>query len=834
MLFWSKADSGRARGARPLLLPACALLAAALSPACVTDDKGDGSGGVDSAGGADGAEGSADGAEGSADTGDCPEGTRWDGSACVGTDECAEDNGGCGDPALWSCADTPDAPPSCTFLCGPDHEALADGVSSVDLGGSLPSALVLSGQATCPIMLDGGGKVVVGSGRYGAGRFIEVGHEGLLAGGAGGDGARLAANAARWAAGEGRRAVVEPGLGAVNSLLEGEGFTVSVVGSGPALIEALADADLYVATTYGERSAEEIDALHSFVDAGGGLMLGGHAWWWAYSTGLDPALGYPGNAVLGPMGLWVTAQTTDGGVDEVGAEAASDLLHHRRALDLLLAHLAGTAPLDRPDQVTGAATVGFAISALPLSVSAYFDPARAFLSALPRPVIPTEAAPISPASAPIEGVVLRLESKLATQAAVDEVLVPASAADFPGEPEDGAVVGRISLPLRPRFEGYPSFYAFSGAGSPLWLSTGAWALAGGPVTAQIPAAWAGQGLRLRVGGWTDTLWHLDDWWRNPEISRSEALDAEITELASGFGGLVYLEVPAGVDLPEGELVLDGVVAAPRYVRGETTDPSWAEAPAPWAELEGEHVVLMLPRGAAAEVEDPEALLALWDAVMEAQAALASMPLPRARKERIQLDRQISAGWMHSGYPIMAYTAVQTELSDLDALMSVGSWGAFHELGHNHQHRSAELEGTTEATVNLWSVYAMEEVIGLPRGEAHPALAPAERAARIDAYIAGGSDYAADWSVWTALETYLQVQERFGWAPFQRVFARYRAEPSAPANEQARLDRWATWTSEEVGMDLSGFYRAWGWPLSPSVDAALAGLPDWTDHPLADR
>ena len=129
---------------------------------------------------------------------------------------------------------------------------------------------------------------------------------------------------------------------------------------------------------------------------------------------------------------------------------------------------------------------------------------------------------------------------------------------------------------------------------------------------------------------------------------------------------------------------------------------------------------------------------------------------------------------------------------------------------------------------------MEEVIGLPRGEAHPALAPAERAARIDAYIAGGSDYAADWSVWTALETYLQVQERFGWAPFQRVFARYRAEPSAPANEQARLDRWATWTSEEVGMDLSGFYRAWGWPLSPSVDAALAGLPDWTDHPLADR
>lgn len=807
--------------------------------ACATGPKGADSEGDLADGAGDGAaEGAADGAGDGADTGDCPPGTVWGGTECVPEDACADDNGGCGDPTLWACIAEPEGPPTCRFRCELDHAALTEGVASVDLGGSLASALVLTGEPTCPVVIGDDQRVVVGSGRFGAGRFVEMGHESLLGGGAGGDGVRLAENAAAWAAGEGRRAGVEPGTSAATrARLEAAGFSIVEISGGDAIADELSAIDLYVGTTYGERSPAELAALHAFVEAGGGLMVGGHAWWWAYSSGEDPALGYPGNALLGPMGLIISGETTDGGVDPVSADPPSDLLHHKRALSDLLRHLSGLAPLSAADQGLGAGTVGFAITTLPLSFSAYFDPARAFLGALPEPVIPTEGAPIRPADQPVEALVLRLESKLATEGSPEEAVVAGSAADFPGQAPSGTPTETLRLNLSPSYAGYPGSYAFSGAGAPLMVSTGAWAPAGGRVRVQVPAAWAAAGLSVRVGGWTDTLWGLDDWWRNPEISRVDAIVGEVTELVSGFGGLVYLQVPAGVSLPAGELVVEGVIAAPRFVLGQTTPTEWAAlraSPAPWAELEGEHLVLMVPSEAVAGLSDPTALVEFWDAVLVADAELAAMPLPRPRKERIQLDRQISAGWMHSGYPIMAYTAVSAELTVLEGLQRNGSWGAFHELGHNHQHRSAELNGTTEATVNLWSVYAMENVVGLSRDLAHPALAPADRAARIDAYLAGGRDYEADWSVWTALETYLQLQERFGWAPFQRLFARYRAESSAPANEQARLDRWAQWSSEEVGMDLTPFYLAWGWPLSPSVATGLAGLPDWTDHPLAGR
>ena len=53
-------------------------------------------------------------------------------------------------------------------------------------------------------------------------------------------------------------------------------------------------------------------------------------------------------------------------------------------------------------------------------------------------------------------------------------------------------------------------------------------------------------------------------------------------------------------------------------------------------------------------------------------------------ERFVVDRQISAGWMHSGYPVMAHLASSEEVLSLTSLQANGAWGPFHELGHNHQ------------------------------------------------------------------------------------------------------------------------------------------------------
>jgi len=219
--------------------------------------------------------------------------------------------------------------------------------------------------------------------------------------------------------------------------------------------------------------------------------------------------------------------------------------------------------------------------------------------------------------------------------------------------------------------------------------------------------------------------------------------------------------------------------------------------------------------------------------MDAQAELAAIDPVRVRPERIVTDRQISAGWMHSGYPIMAHTLSSPDLTSLANLMTFGDWGAFHELGHNHQWADWLLPGTTETSCNLWSVHTMEQVVGIDRSQGHSALLSTARADRVQAYVDGGRDFAADWSVWTALETWLMIQEEFGWEPLIAVQERYLADApgDAPGSDQARIDRWAVRMSEETGRDLTPFFDAWGIPLSAGVYGAVGGLPPWTDHPM---
>jgi hypothetical protein len=217
--------------------------------------------------------------------------------------------------------------------------------------------------------------------------------------------------------------------------------------------------------------------------------------------------------------------------------------------------------------------------------------------------------------------------------------------------------------------------------------------------------------------------------------------------------------------------------------------------------------------------------------MDAEADLASISHDRVRSERAVTDRQISAGWMHSGYPFMAHYSSAWDFTNLASLQANGDWGAFHELGHNHQWSAWHLPGATEATCNLWSVFVMENVVGNPPG--HPALNPADRIQRTADYLATGPDFYGAWSVWTNLETWLQLKEGFGWWLIQDMIADYNDDPPAsdPASDQARIDRVATRMAHLAGVNLGPFFLAWGWPLSPGVVADLATLPPWTNDPM---
>ena len=78
-------------------------------------------------------------------------------------------------------------------------------------------------------------------------------------------------------------------------------------------------------------------------------------------------------------------------------------------------------------------------------------------------------------------------------------------------------------------------------------------------------------------------------------------------------------------------------------------------------------------------------------MLDACADLAARPRERARPERYVTDVQISAGYMHAGYPIMTHLDAAARFVDLRASgRRKGDWGLFHEMGHNHQQPRLDL------------------------------------------------------------------------------------------------------------------------------------------------
>ncbi len=60
-----------------------------------------------------------------------------------------------------------------------------------------------------------------------------------------------------------------------------------------------------------------------------------------------------------------------------------------------------------------------------------------------------------------------------------------------------------------------------------------------------------------------------------------------------------------------------------------------------------------------------------------------IPTQRLRPERMAHDVDISAGYMHSGYPVMTFLDV-VDSTLVFPMTGPGHWGHFHEFGHNHQ------------------------------------------------------------------------------------------------------------------------------------------------------
>ena len=768
---------------------------------------------------------------------ECLEGTERQGDECVDINECLVDNGGCGNAERWRCENQVAQAPRCIFDCSADQRPLLEGVDAFAMGERVwPSALITYGRTACPLITNRQGKIVVASARLGRGRVLQTGHEhpmnrDLRADNH--DGVQLVRNAVSWMTRrqETLRIGRHPGLfGGTANLMTQDGHNVSAFRPSA---EALAEVSVYFANARTDYSDEEIEALNQWIRQGGGLIQSGFAWNWN-GNNFQAVRNFGGNRTIRGSGITITKANQQSGAAIVPETTLSEVDHALYAVYAVARHLSGEEILSAEDQATAVATITFAISHLNLWVTDYYEPIRALMPSLPE-VIPTAENPVRPADEPLKMLTLRLVDKFLAGSPFDQIEAHPAAADFPGTVPEGTPLTEVSLELEATYQGRSRKYNASGAGQPVRLSTGAYALPGQTFTVTVPERAAGEGLSIQIGAHSDRLWNKESIERFPQIIRRYPVNDVVIEATSAFGGPVYLLLPAGTEVGRIAVTIDQVVRAPHYQHGVTTAQEWLRQlrnyPAPWAEIEGNRVAFSVLTEEARQLEDPVALMTFWDEVLDAMADLEGTSHERVRKERFALDRQISGGALHSGYPMMGHLRHHQGLIDLEHIRTEGSWGPFHELGHNHQWRDWFLPGSTEASCNLWSVYIHENLLNLPtRTEGR--LGPQMRRQRRQAYLNGGANFSESWNVWVALDTYLQLQEGFGWDLFTDVFTIYREESNASqGSEQDRIDEWITRTSNYTQRNLVPFYEAWGFPITPAVRTALQNLPEWQDNPM---
>jgi hypothetical protein len=443
-------------------------------------------------------------------------------------------------------------------------------------------------------------------------------------------------------------------------------------------------------------------------------------------------------------------------------------------------------------------------------------------------VTPTRTRPIR-ARDPLLRVLVRFDDELTLTTRQELVLAHPSAAEFPG----GLPAGALPMPRGLTLD----------LGTPGRRSLGLWVPAGAAISVVFGDGKATPplGLVLRIGAHSDDLRRREAWPRMPRISRTFAVDRADMRIASAYGGLLYVEqkdaLPGGIDV-----MVDGCVLAPLFELGTTDVAAWREHvrrfPAPWAELATDKVVLTVPSDRIRELDDPTELLQFWNTLLDNAADLAARPRQRQRPERYVADVEISAGHMHAGYPIMTHLDAAADMVDLQRMHN-GPWGLFHELGHNHQSKDWTFDGTSEVTVNLFSLYLCDTQCGIPWDKAWGG-----NLARCTQRLAElvrqgkkpwdpGDDGKADLGL--RLLMYSQLQRAFGWELFVHAFAEYRdlPEQQRPKTDAEKRDQWLLRASRSVDRDLGPFFEAWGLPVSEQARAAVASLDDWMPEDWPD-
>lgn len=683
-----------------------------------------------------------------------------------------------------------------------DLAALTSGVTRVAKPGTPGVVSAISPDAVSFLITNDGRTLlpVASAGRLGKGRVAAFGQGGYLSMEAvrEGDTSKLLDNVIQWCSGR-------TGKLKVGYLDPNDREWIAMLAFEPVKLDrGLLESDLRRVDVAIIEATMESPVIENYVKRGGGLITAHTPWgWMQLNPGKDIATQMPMQSLLHQAGL----SFSDGYSDRIWpAKNYEEAARVNAALAI--------SALDK-DGVQASTTIMAALRSTTERDAFNRDIRRAVSTG--AVVFPTAKTPLS-AKDSLARLALTVRH-LDRLSGKPMPKVEPSASDFPGAvPADAPrVETNFTLPLSKR----------------QWVSTGLYAAPGEEIT--VTASMILAGVSVQIGCHSDEIWRLDQWERHPEITTRKALAPPLTRITSPFGGLIYLVVDRTSTLPDQKLTITGAVRSARYVHGQTTREQWQEQlkySAPWVEIGSDKVIFSVPLADAKKVPDPVALMDLWDRCLDLYSELDGRPLPD-RAERIVCDRQISAGYMHSGYPIMTWMDHSIELSlSVKQLTSAGTWGHWHELGHNHQKDAWTFDGTGEVTCNLYSLYLMQKIAGKTLWD----RIGGEKQ-KVQAYLAKGGNF-EEWKrePFLALTMYAQLIEAFGWDSMKKYLRSYEG-PNAgtmPTTDEEKRDQFMTRYSKVVGKNLAPFFKAWGVPTSAGAQGSVRSLGSWMPKGVAIR
>lgn len=708
-----------------------------------------------------------------------------------------------------------------------ERAKVLEGVQSVPKIGA-PGPVAIWGQLAFPILgsadRQGNEQAVAAVAGYGKGRVVLFGQNGYLSGAGGGDHAKLLENVVRWSAGGKMKPRVGMWKVDEKAVLEKAGFEVEVVKElGKA---GLGKVDVVVMNAQGVTDEADGLAVVEWVKAGGGLVAGMTGWAFDQTSGgKELALAHGLNKALQPAGIGFTELSGFDGLQAFVARVdLPRLMNASEAIGVMKKSGGGKGALNEAEVKQASKAIQIALAAQPPEKSPFREAVSLALgSAGGSAAVPTKEKPFTEEKENAERMRLSMETRMLRLDRAETVAAHPAHEVFPEKVAANA----------PRGKGVVAVDATV----PGWASTGFYAAAGETIEVTVPEGMAGKGFAVRIGCHSDVLYDLPSWSRAPDITKSVPIAAAVTKVASAFGGLVYIEVPARDQVVDGMLQvgISGAVAAPLFVLGKDTDEQWNSEikmrPGPWAELACDKMIVTVPTSVAREVKNPTMVMTFWKMAVEAQDEITNQAAERRRPERMVADVQISAGFMHSGYPIMLHVPEALEMVTVSRLKMPG-WGYHHEVGHNHQRGEFTFDGTGEVTNNVIGMWVYESVMKRDPLLGHPAISVEARKEHVEK-IASAKGAAEKWAVWkgnpfVALTTYIQLIQGFGWESW-RAYLHSFADPAfgaKPKTDDETRDQFLIRYSKITKKNLGPFFEFWGIPVSAGAKEAVSGMEAW--------